>query len=100
MEEYQKAHDPEILKGLKGAEGFPQIPVVLITHDSKIEEKEIMDFGGASKEEAEIIEKMWQEIMCEYLTFSSQSTHLRATNSSHYIHLTDGELVYELLKKK
>ena len=100
LEEYQKAHDPEMLKGLKGAEGFPQIPVVLITHDSKIEEKEIMDFGGASKEEAEIIEKMWQEIMCEYLTFSSQSTHLRATNSSHYIHLTDGELVYELLKKK
>lgn len=98
LEEYREAHNPESLAGLAEAEGFPDIPVVLFTHDSKIEEQEISSFGGATKEEAQKIERLWQELMCKYLTFTEQSVHIRAVNSSHYIHLTDFALVNSLLK--
>lgn len=35
--------------------------------------------------------------MGEYLSYSPDSTHLRAEHSSHYIHLTDPELICEVL---
>lgn len=52
---------------------FPQIPIVLITHGSEFETKEIMEFGQTSKEFATKAEELWQSLMQEYLTFSEQS---------------------------
>lgn len=97
LKEYADAHNKLFLEGLAEAKGFPEIPLVLVTHDSGIEEQEIQTFGGATKEVAKKIEELWQEIMCGYLNFSKQSSHLRAANSSHYIHLTDADLVCKLL---
>lgn len=97
LREYEAAHDERFLGELVSSEGFPSIPLVLITHDSGIEKQEICQFGGASEEEAQKIENVWQELMGEYLSYSPDSTHLRAEHSSHYIHLTDPELVCEVL---
>ena len=97
LEEYRLAHDEKELQGLDSNEGFPQIPLTLITHDSAIETREIMEFGRASEAEAEKIEQIWQDIMGKYLDLSELSRHLRATNSSHYIHLTDADLICETL---
>ena len=97
LEEYRLAHDEKELLGLDSNEGFPQIPLTLITHDSAIETREIMEFGRASEAEAEKIEQIWQDIMRKYLDLSELSRHLRATNSSHYIHLTDADLICETL---
>lgn len=97
LEEYRLAHDEKELQGLDSNEGFPQIPLTLITHDSAIETREIMEFGRASEAEAEKIEQIWQDIMRKYLDLSELSRHLRATNSSHYIHLTDADLICETL---
>lgn len=97
LEEYRLAHDEKELQGLDSNEGFPQIPLTLITHDSAIETREIMEFGRASEAEADKIERIWQDIMGKYLDLSELSRHLRATNSSHYIHLTDADLICETL---
>lgn len=97
LEEYRLSHDQKEVEGLDSKEGFPQIPLTLITHDSTIEMREIMEFGRASEGEADKIERIWQDIMGKYLDLSELSRHLRASNSSHYIHLTDADLICETL---
>lgn len=44
--EYRMAHQTELIKGLASPEGFPTIPVFLITHSSEKMKREIMEFGG------------------------------------------------------
>lgn len=104
LEEYRLAHDEKENCHLKEKGDFPQLPVVLITHGSEFETKEIMEFGQNTKEFAMKVEELWQSLMQEYLAFSEQSILLRANNSGHYIHLTDFEVMMQalqlLMKKK
>lgn len=89
--EYLEAH--QNVDNLKGKLNFPDVPLILITHDSEKAIEENMYFGNNSREFATKIEDMWQSIMKEYLTFSTQSEYVNASNSTHYIHLTEPELV-------
>lgn len=93
LEEYRLAHEEKEILQLKEKGDFPQLPIVLITHGSEFETKEIMEFGQTTKDFATKVEELWQSLMQEYLTFSEQSTLLRAKNSGHYIHLTDFEVI-------
>ncbi|MBO5292064.1 MAG: alpha/beta fold hydrolase [Lachnospiraceae bacterium] len=99
LAEYELAHQEQYLQKLRSPVGFPQLPLILVTHDSGIEEQEIRTFGGASEEEAAKIETLWQRLMCEYLAYSEKSVHIRASQSSHFIHLTDMDLICEWLEK-
>ena len=47
--------------------------------------------------QAKKIEALWQEVMQVYLTCTPDGTLIRAENSSHYIHLTDSELICGIL---
>lgn len=60
LEEYRLAHEEKEICQLKEKGDFPQIPVVLITHGSEFETKEIMEFGQTSKEFATKVEELWQ----------------------------------------
>ncbi len=73
------------------------IPVILVTHNSGFAEKEIREFGGASEEQAGKIETLWQEIMGTYLSCCGNGEWIRAEHSSHYIHLTDPNLICRLV---
>ena len=95
LEEYRLAHEEKEILQLKEKGDFPQLPIVLITHGSEFETKEIMEFGQTTKDFATKVEELWQSLMQEYLTFSEQSILLRAKNSGHYIHLTDFEVIRE-----
>lgn len=97
LAEYAAAHDMKQLVGLLDKESMLNIPVILVTHNSDIAEKEIREFGGASETQANKIEALWQEVMQAYLPCTPGGTLIRAENSSHYIHLTDPELVCGLL---
>lgn len=97
INEYELAHHPNEIESLKNKDGFPEVPLILITHSSELSMKETMDFGGASREVAEKVEKLWQDLMKEYLTFSPNSTFIQARNSSHYVHLTEFELIEKAL---
>ena len=98
LEEYRLAHEEKEIFQLKERGNFPQIPIVLITHGSEFEIKEIMEFGQTTKEFAEKVEELWQSLMQEYLTFSEKSILLRADNSGHYIHLSDFEVIMKALQ--
>ncbi len=93
MEEYRLSHEESETDSLKSREGFPNIPLVLITHSSALYEKEIMAFGGTTIELARKIESIWQAIMKEYLSFSDRATYMEAKNSGHYMHLTEPGLL-------
>ena len=99
LEEYRLAHEEKEICQLKERGNFPQIPIVLITHGSEFEIKEIMEFGQTTKEFAEKVEELWQSLMQEYLTFSEKSILLRADNSGHYIHLGDFEVLMKALQE-
>ena len=47
---------------------------------------------------AEKIETLWQEIMLRFLSLSVNSWHRIASNSGHYIHLTDCALLETTIK--
>lgn len=97
IEEYLVSHQNEEIKDLKVKGDFPDIPLILITHNSKIVVDEIMYYGGTTKEEAEKVEMIWQNLMKECLEFSSKSRYIQAQRSSHYIHLTEFEIIESAL---
>lgn len=99
LAEYAAAHEPQNLEGMMEVSGFPPVPLALVTHDSGIEEREICAFGGTSEGEARKIEALWQTLMQGCLGLSPQSRWVRAPHSSHYIHLTDRDLVCALLNE-
>lgn len=85
------------LAGMLDKENLLHIPVILVTHDSGFAEKEIREFGGASEEQARKIETLWQDIMGIYLSCCENGEWSRAEHSSHYIHLTDPDLICHLV---
>lgn len=93
LKEYKMAHVREHLENLRSKGDFPDIPLCLITHSSKIAVEEIMKFGNADMGTAEKVEALWQELMGRYLKLSGQSSYLCSENSSHAIHLTDWEMI-------
>lgn len=97
LEEYRLSHLEQHISHLKEKSGFPDIPLVLITHASEVSIKEIVEFGKASAEFANKVEELWQSLMKEYLSFSSVNRFVQAKNSGHFIHLTEPELIYSSL---
>lgn len=93
LNEYVEAHKYENISHLKEKENFPDIPLVLITHTSQLSIEENMKYGNNSREFAIKVENIWQDIMKEYLNFSNKSIWIQAKNSSHYIHLTEQQLL-------
>lgn len=57
-----------------------------------------MNFGQTTYEFAKRVEDLWQELMKDYLSFSTQSYLLISNNSGHYIHLSDFELVKKAIE--
>ncbi len=95
LEEYRCAHDEKNLVSLKEKNGFPDIPLVLITHSSEFSVNEIVEFGHTSRDFADKVENLWQSLMKEYLTFSNRAEYIQAKSSGHFIHLTEPELIDE-----
>jgi hypothetical protein len=92
IHEYECAHIEENIRHLKSKNGFPDVPLILITHSSRFSIEESI-YYGSPKELASVVENKWQQLMSEYLSFSSKSKHIVAQNSSHFMHLTEFELL-------
>lgn len=97
LSEYACGHDLKALAGLLEESKTPTAPLTLVTHDSQLSILEIQQFGGVTLEQANKIEMLWQEIMGAYLTCAGKCERIRAEHSSHYIHLTDSDLICKLL---
>ncbi len=99
LEEYRFAHDDAHLAELRSAEGFPNIPIGLMTHGTDVMIEEIIQYGGASRETAIKIDSLWQELMKKYLEYSKRSFHVQSNISGHFIHLTDMKGVMTVLNR-
>lgn len=99
LEEYRISHMENVISELKSKKCFPQIPVRLVTHSSELEIKEIEEFAGLQNSEAQKVESVWQSVMQEYLLLSHDSKLYKAIHSNHYIHLTDIDLVREIINE-
>lgn len=97
LSEYEAAHDVRQLTGLLNRKEPLPLRLTLVTHNSDISLREIQEFGGTSREQAQKIEELWQEIMASYLPCAASSEWVRAEHSSHYIHLTDPDLICSLI---
>ena len=98
LAEYESTHngrDTQNILVMIGNSTLHDIPVKLLTHSSDVYIKELEYFGNLDAQTAQKIESLWQDIMKRYLSLSSNAEHIIATNSGHYIHLTD----FEILKK-
>ena len=94
-EEYRLAHDDEALRNMVSKDKYPNIPIILVTHSSEEAIQENMEFGRNSRSFAVRIEQLWQEIMKVYLDYSERAIWVQAKKSTHYIHLTEPELIIE-----
>ena len=94
-EEYRLAHDDEALRNMVSKDKYPDIPIILVTHSSEEAILENMEFGRNSRSFAVRIEQLWQEIMKVYLDYSERAIWMQAKKSTHYIHLTEPELIIE-----
>ncbi|QSI02130.1 hypothetical protein DYE50_06040 [Treponema ruminis] len=45
------------------------------------------------------IEELWKEIMKDYLGYSKRSLWIHAKKGSHYIHLTEPEIIVESVNR-
>ena len=94
-EEYRLAHDDEVLRNMVSKDKYPDIPIILVTHSSEEAILENMEFGKNSRYFAVRIEQLWQEIMKVYLDYSERAIWMQAKKSTHYIQLTEPELIIE-----
>ena len=94
-EEYRLAHDDEALRNMVSKDKYPDIPIILVTHSSEEAIQENMEFGRNSRSFAVRIEQLWQEIMKVYLDYSERAIWMQAKKSTHYIHLTEPELIID-----
>jgi pimeloyl-ACP methyl ester carboxylesterase len=102
IEEYKYTHNNEYTKQLSEAinkQGLNSIPVILITHSSRIYVSELQQFASLDIPVAEKIENIWQSLMKRYLMISSRSEWRTASKSGHFIHLTDSEILMESIDK-
>lgn len=96
LAEYGLTHNGSDIKNVAEAienSTLQDIQVKLLTHSSDFYIKELEYFGNLDTQTAQKVEYLWQEIMKRYLALSSNSEHIIAPNSGHYIHLTDFEIL-------
>jgi len=70
--------------------GFGNIPLIVLTGTSKKRETEFTD-AKTGKE----FMKIWMELQNDHLKLSTNSTHILATKSGHYIQIDEPELVID-----
>jgi len=99
IEEYILSHKKEAIENLKSKSDFPEVPIILITHTSAIAIEESMYYGDITKELAEKVEGIWQDLMKEYLSFSNNSKLIQAEKSGHYVHLSEPEILFSALSE-
>jgi pimeloyl-ACP methyl ester carboxylesterase len=99
LNEYIFSHNEGNLSSFINMKEKINIPVVLITHSPQKMIAEIEYYGNTSNELAKKVDDLWQHIMEQMMYLSTNNKKVTAENSSHYIHLTDFDLVKEELEQ-
>ena len=95
--EYLQLQRPVSNVMLKTAEGFPRVPLRVITHSSEKMIDQIARNGGLSADDARLVESLWQELIRAQTQLSPDSRLVVAENSGHNVHLDQPELVMKTI---
>jgi len=98
LAEYEETHQPANTQQLMEHE-FPNIPVAVLYHNAEIIIEEIIKYGGLSREEAQQVESLWENLTRSYLELAVNSKWIVAEDSSHFIPLDQPELVVSAIKE-
>ena len=93
LNEYIQAHDPRNMVDLKTSGSFPAVPLRVLVHNADKMRDAIVRLGDLSRDEADKVENLWQELMRAHGTLSPQGKIVVAETGSHFIHLTQPDLV-------
>lgn len=99
MEEYDLSHQEENIAHLRKSNQFSNIPLHIIYHTPEVMIQEIMEYGGLHREDATKVENLWEEIIRGCLLLSSNSKFIKSTHSSHFVHLTEFDLIEKSLQE-
>lgn len=91
--EYLQLQKQGSLVNLKASDGFPQVPLRVITHSSEKMVDQIVRYGGLSADAARQVETLWQELIRAHTGLAPGSRLVIAEGSGHNIHLDEPELV-------
>jgi len=97
INEYSYIKDSAYLSQMTITSNSLDIPLILICHTPENMKKEIEYYGNTDKETSEKIERIWVDIMKEYLKLTKKSNFYQAKNSGHYIHLSDPNIILEAI---
>lgn len=98
LAEYETSHQPANSEQLLVHE-FPQIPVTVSYHSAAIIIEEIVKYGGLSREDAQQVESLWENLTRSYLELAANSKWIIAEHSGHFIPLDQPELVVSAVKE-
>ena len=93
LNEYVQAHDPRNMVDLKNSGSFPAVPLRVLVHQADKMRDTIVRFGDLSRDEADKVENLWQELMRAHGALSPQGKIVVAETGSHAMHLTQPDIV-------
>jgi len=78
---------------LKNSGSFPAVPLRVLVHQADKMRDTIVRFGDLSRDEADKVENLWQELMRAHGALSPQGKIVVAETGSHAMHLTQPDIV-------
>ena len=93
LNEYVQTRDPRNMVDVKNSGDFPPVPLRVLVHQSDKMRDTIVRFGDLSRDDADKVENLWQELMRAYSSLSPLGKTVVTETGSHLIHLTQPEVV-------
>ncbi len=99
IEEYNESHKDDNLIGLDAMKSFFRGPITILYHDTEVIKNEIVEFGSLAESDAQLVDDVWRELICEYCELSNQSEFTEVGDASHYIHMSKPDVVISKCKE-
>lgn len=78
---------------LENSGDFPPVPLRVLVHQSDKMRDTIVRFADLSRDDADKVENLWQELMRAHSSLTPQGKTVVTETGSHLIHLTQPEVV-------
>ncbi len=98
IEEYRESHKDENVLGMDTMKEFFSGPIVVLYHDTEVIKKEIIEYGGLTESNAQLVDDVWKDLILEYCELSSHSGFIQVEHASHYIHMSNQDVVVSKCK--
>jgi pimeloyl-ACP methyl ester carboxylesterase len=98
IEEYEESHKDANLVGIDNMRGFFGGPTVVLYHDPEVIKREIVEYGGLEEVDAQLVDDVWKVLVREYCELSIYSEFKEIDRASHYIHMSNPDIVISIVK--